>query len=299
MEIDQLKNLERIVTNNLDAAEFDQYKNTTQIPLRTMVPMCLWVNKKDKLSRIDCPHFDKINRKIICNMNSIPWWQEKMKQDERNEWKKYDYWVFNVLNLPPRPYGMQIWQVTNKSESPWNNIGLAPAGSTGVSKLATDNSFTWEQGIFKNINDDKKSDIWRFITYSQPVPNTKKLYIYNTNRWNVSLSKDNDMVPNPNDLFSAKQSKDGKAGPVGINAPAQLYITPDEESELSLAGLGGSYIWVCEKEYTQFACTESLIIPYTDDLNVKLGLRTVTPLGYWSAMKKVFRICKIGLISLH
>ena len=255
MEIDQLKNLETIVTNDLDAAEFDQYKNTTQIPLRTMVPMCLWVNKKDKLSRIDCPYFDQINRKVVCSMNPIPWWQEKMKPNERNKWKKYNYWVFNVLNLPPRPRGMQIWQVTNKSEAPWNNIGLAPSGALAGSKLSTDDSFTWEQGIFKNINDDEKNDIWRFMTYSQPVPNTKKLYIYNTNQWDRTLTQDNNL-PNPDNLLSAKQSKNGTAGPVGINEPAQLYITPDEETDLSLAGLGGSYIWDCEKEYTQFGCTE-------------------------------------------
>jgi hypothetical protein len=123
------------------------------------------------------------------------------------------------------------------------------------------------------------------MTYSQPVPNTKKLYIYNTNKWDIP-KMDKDTLSNPLELLSAKQSKNGAAGPVGVNQPAQLYVTPDEETDLSLAGLGGSYIWVCEKEYTQFGCTESLIVPYTDDLHVKLGLRSVTPLGYWSAMKK-------------
>ena len=284
-------NIDRSKTQFADI-DFTQYfdNKTRPISFRTMVPMCLWVNKIDKLSRINFPYLDRKDGTASCSLDNKPQaWQINMSSDEKGRWKLYNYWVFNVFNLPPRPAGMQIFQATNKKEPPWNLIGLGEAGIFGNSKSIINDAIIWESGIFK-ILDQSDDSIWRFMTYTKPIPNTKMLYIYDTNLWNVPPT--NNKIQDPKNILESKTASHGKATPVGLNQPSQLYITPDPEKDLQLSRFGASYIWVCEKEYTQFICPKSIIIPYTSDLYKQFPQspgELLKPIGYWTAMKQSTR----------
>jgi hypothetical protein len=281
-----------IFNNNDFNNYFDNKKRP--IPLRTMIPMCLWVNKTKKLSRIDYPYLDRKTGKISCKSTNsqiskhseLPTWLQNMKQHEQKEWKQYNYWVFNVFNLPPKPNGMNIFQVTNKSEYPWNLVGLGDAGVLGNPNSIIYNADNWESGLFTFLdqNDDTQ---WRFMTYTQPVPNTKILYIYDTNMWNVNIPKNK--IPDAKNILNSKISRFGAASPVGVNSPSQLYITPEPDNELNLSFTGSAYLWVCEREYTQFICPESIIIPYSEDLFTIYGFSKTKPLGYLTALAKSTR----------
>ena len=268
---------------------FNNYFNnkTRPISFRTMIPMCLWINKKNKLSRIDYPYLNRADGKIECNLNSNnPEWQQNMTNAERKEWKLHNYWVFNVFNLPPRPAGMNIFQITNKTQPPWNLIGFGNAGIMGNPNSLINDAYEWESGIFSMLDQNNPSQ-WRLMTYTQPVPNTKMLYIYDTNIWNVNIKKNS--LPNPKNILESKTSKDGTASPVGIDQPGQLYITPERDDSLSLNTIGSSYIWVCEKEYTQFICPNSIIIPYSPDMFKNYNFQKTKPLGYLSALDQSTR----------
>jgi hypothetical protein len=266
--------------------DFNQYFNNKKRPIsfRTMIPMCLWVNKTDKLSRIDFPYVDKKTGKVYCDIERELQNQNKeLSPSERAKWKNYNYWVFNAFNLPPKPAGMTIFQATNKKQAPWNLVGLANAGIVGNPNSLINDAYIWENGLFKFL-DQSDDNVWRFLTYTQPVPNTKMLYIYDTNTWNVKIDKN--QVPDPKDILNSHRSRDGGATPVGRDNPSQIYITPDPE-DLSPLGHGSSYIWVCEREYTQFICPESIIIPYSTSLYKELNLsKSIKPQGYLTALKQ-------------
>jgi hypothetical protein len=269
--------------------DFNNYFNnkTRPVTFRTMIPMCLWVNKKNKLSRIDYPYLNRANGKITCNQDSnIPDWQQSMTEAEKKEWTLYNYWVFNVFNLPPRPAGMNIFQITNKSQPPWNLIGFGNAGILGNPNSLINDAYEWESGIFTILNQNDSSQ-WRFMTYTQPVPNTKMLYIYDTNVWNVDIKKNT--LPNPKNILTSATSKNGTASPVGIDQPGQLYITPERDDSLTLNTIGSAYIWVCEREYTQFICPNSIIIPYSPDIFKKYNFQKTKPLGYLTALAQSTR----------
>jgi hypothetical protein len=267
--------------------DFNHYFDNKKRPIsfRTMIPMCLWINKTDKLSRIDFPYVNKQTGTVYCDIErEISAQKQKLSPQERAKWKNYNYWVFNVFNLPPKPAGMSIFQATNKSKPPWNLIGLGNAGILGNPNSLINDAYIWENGIFTFL-DQSDDNVWRFMTYTQAVPNTKMLYIYDTNTWNVTIDKN--LLPDPKDILNSDKARYGAATPVGRDNPAQLYITPDPEPELTISSNGSSYIWVCEQEYTQFICPESIIIPYSAHLYKELNLsKSIKPTGYLTALKQ-------------
>ena len=267
--------------------DFNQYFDNKKRPIsfRTMIPMCLWINKTDKLSRLDFPYVNKQTGAVSCDLESeIDDQKQQLSPSERAKWKNYNYWVFNVFNLPPKPAGMSIFQATNKKKAPWNLIGLGNAGILGNPNSLINDAYVWENGIFAFL-DQSDDNVWRFMTYTQPVANTKKLYIYDTNTWNVTIDKN--QPPDPKDILNSDKARYGGATPVGRDSPAQLYITPDRDDELSLSTYGSSYMWVCEQEYTQFVCPESIIIPYSPNLYKELNLsKSIKPTGYLTALKQ-------------
>lgn len=264
---------------------FDNKKRS--ISFRTMVPMCLWVNKTDKLSRIDFPYVDKQTGRSYCDRSEIddPGADtgELVTDAEKAKWKLYNFWVFNVFNLPPLPTGMSIFQATNKQVPPWNLIGFGNSGILGNEKSLINNAFIWEKGLF-TILDQSDNETWRFMTYTQPVPNTKQLYIYETNSWKVQVDKN--QIPNPKDILNSNKASVGAATPVGIDQPSQYYITPEPDDDMVISSWGSSYIWVCEREYTQFICPDSIIIPYSPDLYRQGFSKSSLPVGYLTALKQ-------------
>ena len=272
------------------ASRYHEVYNNTKRPLyfRTMIPMCLYVNDTDLISRVDFPYIDRKTNKSVCNLEGQTLsWQKDMSASEKAKWKRYTYWVFNVTNLPPLPSGMAIFQIVNKNKKPWNTIGMNTTGLVGSKHSGANQSIIGDMGVFSFIT-DKADNIWRFMTYTQPVPNTTKLYIYNTaNRWNVSTETPTETpdAPDLTKLLNSKNSKYGVAGPIGSTAPPQLFITPNKHPKLLLRTSFLPYIWVCDKEYTQFVCPNSIIVPY-DKSSVSTLYKNLKSLGYWSALRQ-------------
>ena len=248
--------------------KFDTIYDNKKRPIlfRTMIPMCLYVNKSKKISRVEFPTYDKSAGGAYCN------WMAKMSNQftdaERKEWKLYNYWVFNFMNLPPLPLNMFPFQIKNKADAPYNTIGLTITGLAGTPNATNlDTSYANDEGIFSFLDNDDPN-MWRFVTYTYPVPNTTKLYIYDTGlAWNTTLaSKDSTAPPlsgQPDGpgILNSKTAKNGIAGPVGTNYPAQLYITPEQNYDMSLNTSGVHYLWVCEQEYSRFDIVNGTLVP--------------------------------------
>ena len=331
--------------------EFRMYYDDTRRPHsnRTMVPMCLYNNESEKLSRVSFPYIDRKTGISKCSKTEIPWWQADMSIQERAKWKKYSYWVFNISNLPPLPNGMTIFQTINKSQHPWNCVGMDATGLSGVPEHPNGNGIN-DKGILSYLNQANDS-IWRFMAYTTPIPNTTKLYIYDTGAgWHVdkTISRDDPLssgacdrsrfgdicdrtsdrssdrtsdrssdrtsdrssdrssdrtrprliddfnddryayAPNPDKMFTTKKATYGGAGPVGKIENIQLYITPDENSELTLVQGGLPYIWVCERNHNEFLCPASILVPFSTEL-YKIFPKTLKPLGYLTALRQCIK----------
>jgi len=224
--------------------DFNKYYPDNTTSFNTMIPLCLYVNNKKQLSRIQLPSINTEN-KVTCEFS---------KYDNDPEWKVYNFWVFNIANLPPLPLALMILQVTNNNDSPYNLQSLSPHGIGGNPTTNPDSHyFTNDKGIFNFINEKNQ---WRFVTYYKPVPNTVKLYVYDT-----SLKPDF-----PKKLL---KERDGQ-----IRSFPKLFVTPERNDKLVLSKQAPYNIWVCTKPYTRFKISDAIIIPSDKGY------------GYFTAIKK-------------
>lgn len=211
----------------------------------TMIPLYLYINEKEQLSRIQCPSVNNNNELYCSKFNfSVP-----------ENWKLYTYWVFNFINLPPLPNSMKPFIITNDKNSPFNLKDISITGLQGNISTNIDISTAIEKPIFDFIDIDN-TDSFRFVTYTKPVPNTRKLYIYDTT---ITTGSPDIRI----------QEKD----------TPNIFITPYEQPHLR-SGATIPYIWVCENKYTTFRVHSGIIIP--DNKGI----------GYNSALKQTIKNTK-------
>lgn len=214
-------------TNTYDSViDFNKFYLPSEITsFKTMVPLYLYINEKEHLTRIQPPSITKTGD-FECRFPLY---------DNHPDWKLHTFWVLNISNVPPVPNSTIALQSINNKKAPYTLTSLTHTGIVGNAQVPT-SAFKRDHGLF-SVRDPS----WRFLAYNKPIANTVKLYIYDTN-------------------FSHNVATDKKPSDMDTGRP-RLYVTPKKHDKLLLTKRAPQYIWVCDKEYTRFICPNAIIIP--------------------------------------